>query len=68
MDNATQNEQRIYWHRELPPLTAEVMAEHTHCGGTHGVQQCMHILASATSDTGPRTGPNWRTPPFRIAI
>jgi len=26
---AIQNEQRIYWHREVPPLAADAMAEHT---------------------------------------
>src|SRR5262245_59446974 len=29
MDTAVPDDRRIYWHRELPPLTAELMADHT---------------------------------------
>ena len=29
MNTAVQDTKRIYWHRDLPPLTAEFMAEHT---------------------------------------
>lgn len=29
MNTAARDGKRIYWHRELPPLTAEDMAEHT---------------------------------------
>ena len=29
LNTLIQNRRRIYWHRELPPLTAELMAEHT---------------------------------------
>lgn len=29
METAVPDGRRIYWHRELPPLTAELMAEHT---------------------------------------
>ena len=29
MNTAVQDKKSIYWHRDLPPLTAEFMAEHT---------------------------------------
>ena len=29
MSTAVQDAKRIYWHRQLPPLSAEFMAEHT---------------------------------------
>jgi hypothetical protein len=29
MNSGVQDRRRVYWHRDLPPLTAEFMAEHT---------------------------------------